>query len=693
MPSISPAPERASAASRELLSFLAGKDNPFDVFVAARKPDVTFPRYHVATIYREIFGPLSAVLDRYRVAGLERESDLPRSGVVVVLGARGTGKTHMVHALQRTPLEDSLRLVVAPSIYEPHRPFIEYLLHQLVRHFQNEGDGAGPGTLDLLADALARQVLVQAFYGMTDVEWLARNVAGRRTFWQLLLGWGTRPLADRKRLLITDLQQPENRTVLEVCERYEQDPLALRAIALQHIDDTESGHTPGGQIRRGLYTRLVRLAFGEPREEVYDFLLDGYTQVEAKSQPSRQTLVDELFQSILELCLLARMPVVFAFDALESLLGDPPDAKLCHPFFKGLADVLDSHRGIPFLLFAERGHWQQMRQFRSDYVTQRLQQGVIRVPHYGSVSELTFPPVSAERLAELAASRLRSVSEEFHGVEEFDAHSIAPFSQEDLKRIARGDGQEPPLRQALQQLRDRYDELVNGNSGTAAQSTITNLSAPPDGPSVEELEGCWQTELRSAGRRLEGNTLASLADELHAGIALWMKCLIADGTAAESGRPTSVVNEVFGGHPTYGQLTKYEWESGSARQNVGLGLLVGTGPGMPRDLDAKLKMIAAPSRPVDVLVLLWPKGADPALPPQDHFPPGTRGVWDQYERSGITSRLRLRMLAPEELAPWLALPRWLSAVRAEADGDRADLVNHFVAERLAALLNLVNPRS
>jgi hypothetical protein len=693
MPSISPAPERASAAFRELLSFLAGKDNPFDVFVAARKPDATFPRYHVATIYREIFGPLSAVLDRYRVAGLERESDLPRSGVVVVLGARGTGKTHMVHALQRTPLEDSLRLVVAPSIYEPHRPFIEYLLHQLVRHFQNEGDGAGPGTLDLLADALARQVLVQAFYGMTDVEWLARNVAGGRTFWQLLLGWGTRPLADRKRLLITDLQQPENRTVLEVCERYEQDPTALRAIALQHIDDTESGHTPGGQIRRGLYTRLVRLAFGQPREEVYDFLLDGYTLVEAKSQPSRQTLVDELFQSLLELCLLARMPVVFAFDALESLLGDPPDAKLCHPFFKGLADVLDSHRGIPFLLLAEGSHWEQTGRFRSEYVTQRFQQGVIRVPHYGSISKLEFPQVSAERLAEIAAARLRSVSEEFHGVEEFDAHSIAPFSQEDLKRIARGGGQEPPLRQALQQLRDRYDELVNGNSGKAAQSTIAILSPPPDGLSVEELEGCWQTELRSAGRRLEGNTLASLADELHAGIALWMKCLIADGTPAESGRPTSVINEVFGSHPTYGQLTKYEWDSDGGRQNVGLGLLVGTGPGMPRDLETKLKMIAAPSRPVDVLVLLWPKGADLALPPQDHFPPGTRGVWDQYERSGVTRRLRLRMLAPEELAPWLALPRWLSTVRSEADGDRADVVNHFVAERLAALLNLVNPRS
>ena len=204
--------------------------------MAARKPDATFPRYHVGTIYREVFKPLNAVLERYRAARIDRESDLPRSGVVVVLGARGTGKTHMVHALQRMPLEASLRLVVAPSIYEPHRPFIEYLLHQLVRHFQNEADLTGPSTLDVLADAFTRQVLVQAFYGMSDVEWLARNVDGRRSFWQFLFGWGARPLSDRKRLLIADLQQPESRTVLEVCQRHEQDPEALRTIALQHVE-------------------------------------------------------------------------------------------------------------------------------------------------------------------------------------------------------------------------------------------------------------------------------------------------------------------------------------------------------------------------------------------------------------------------------------------------------------------------
>lgn len=392
MPNALQTPDQTtSVAPAELLSYLRGKDNPFDLFVAARKPDARFPHYHVGTVHRDVLKPLNAIVERYRLSRLELESDLPRSGVVVALGARGMGKTHMVHALQYGFDSGAARVVVAPTIYEPHRPFIEYLLHQLVRHFQSEGDAQETGTVDLLADAMARQILVQAFHGMTEVEWLGRNVMGRRGFWQFLLGYRTRDVADRKRLFINDLGDKDNRTVLEACARHEQEPLALRELALQQVEQAEAGHTLPGQIRRGLYTRLVRLAFGEPRDELYDFLLDGYTQVEVKTQPSRETLVDELFQALLELCLLARMPVLFAFDALESLLGDPPDTKLCHAFFKGFADVLDSHRGIPFVLFAEGGHWEQVRKSMSNYATQRFEQGVIRVPGYGSISTLKFP--------------------------------------------------------------------------------------------------------------------------------------------------------------------------------------------------------------------------------------------------------------------------------------------------------------
>jgi hypothetical protein len=601
----------------------------------------------------------------------------------------------MVHTLQRTAFEDAPRVVVTPSIYEPHRPFIEYLLHQLVRHFQNEADGREPGTLDLLADALARQVLAQAFHGMTEVDWLARNVTGRWSFWRLFFGFGTGELSRRKRHLIQDLGRREARTVLEVCQQHEQDPKALRTIALEQIEKVEPVHTIAGQIRRRLYTRLVELAFGEPRESIYEFLLDGYTQVESRTLPSRDTLVDELFQALLELCLLAEVPVVFAFDALESLLGDPPEEKLCHPFFKGLADVLDSHRGIPFLLFAELGHWQQAQRFMSSYAEQRFLQGVIRVPQFGSVSTVTFPEVSAKQLADIVAARMKPLLVEFHESDLLDAPAIFPFQEDDLNRIARTEkGQTPPLRQALQRLRDRYDELVNGALKRPEDRAKRKPTDAANGKNfIEPLESCWQREQRAAKRKVEAGGLGVQADELHAGILKWFESLIAEGTATASGKPVTASNQVVGNHPSYGQLTRYQWSNGKDRQEMGLGLLLGTGTGMRPDLETKLKMVAAQPEPVDTLIILWPKGADLQPPIHENFPQATRAVWDKYEKMGATRRVQLRSIALEDVVPWLALPRWLNAIRTEVEGVSADVVHHFVSERTAALLSLVIPRS
>jgi hypothetical protein len=687
-------PDVAAPRYPELLSFLKGKDNPFDLFVAARKPDANFSRYHVSSVHREVFEPLNAVLDRYRLGKLERESDLPRSGVLVIQGIRGTGKTHMVHALQKGVGHASPHIVVAPTIYEPHRPFIEYLLHQLVRHFQNETDGQTAGTLELLADALTRQVLVQAFHGMTEIDWLGLHVNSRPAFWRLLWGFGAKHLADRKRLLIGDLEQWENRTIEEVCGRHEQDPAALRDIALRHIERAEAAHSISGQIRRGLYTRLVQLAFGGPRENIYEFLLDGYTEVEAKTQPSRETLVDELFQALVELCLLAGMPVVFAFDALETLLGDPPDAKLCHPFFKGLADVLDSHRGIPFLLLAELGHWQAATRFLSTYAEQRFQQGVMRVPGLGSLSRLEFPQVSARQLQEIVTARMRPLLTEFYESDKLDAPATFPFSEEDLRHIARADEHIPPLRQALQALRDRYEQLVNGMPDSA-EPPVDNesLTVAQNGTLIDLLEACWQREHRAAQRRIEGGGLGALADELHAGISRWLECLIAECAATPYGRPTAVSNTTLGAHPTFGQVTKVQWTCENDSQDIGLGLLLGERKGMPRDLETKLKMIASLPRPFETLVLLWPRGTELIPPVHEQLPTATRAIWDQYEESGATGRIRLRSITLEKIVPWLALPRWLNAIRTEVPRTPGDLLYHFVTDRTSALLPLISPRS
>jgi hypothetical protein len=472
----------------------------------------------------------------------------------------------------------------------------------------------------------------------------------------------------------------------------------LLTIALEHIEQSEAAHNTAGQIRRGLYVNLVRLAFDDqPRERLYEFLLDGFTQIDAATQPSRETLVDELFRALMELCLLARMPVVYAFDALESLLADPPDAQRCHAFFKGLGDVLDSHRGIPFFLFAEQGHWQLAQRYMTEYVKQRFAQGVIRVPRFGSVSTVLLARLSSEELTDIAAARMKPLLTDFYDGPVPDGAGTYPFQSEDLAKIARAGSEAPPLRQTLQALRDRYDEIVNGKIATI---NGTPGPAPPPTPpplrpdtTVERLEALWQRELRAARRKLEQGSLAGLADELHAGVLKWFECVIAEGTATPSGRPTAAANAALGGHPTYGQITTYEWMTGQQPRKLGLGLLLGTGAGMPRDLETKLKILAVSPCPVEMLVILWPRGDQVTSPVHEQFPPGTRAVWDQFQKKGVTQHVHLQAVSREEIAPWLALLQWYKAVQTEMDGVSIDAVRHFVAEGAIALLKVIEPRS
>jgi hypothetical protein len=104
-------------------------------------------------------------------------------------------------------------------------------------------------------------------------------------------------------------------------------------------------------------------------------------------------------------------------------------------------------------------------------------------------------------------------------------------------------------------------------------------------------------------------------------------------------------------------------------------------------------MVAAEPAPVEELVLLWPRGSGLLPPVQDHFPPGTKAVWEDYDRRGTTRRVRLRAISAEDLSTWLALPRWLNAVQTELEGVSDQLIHHFVAEHTVALLHLVDPGS
>ena len=132
---------------------------------------------------------------------------------------------------------------------------------------------------------------------------------------------------------------------IELTERPERALRRLRGKSLamvfqESMTSLNPAFTIGDQIRRRLYLDLVELAFDPRREEISEFMLDGFTEVKSRVPPSRDTLVGELLHAVLDLQLLCGRPVVFVFDALETLLHDPPELERSSAFTRGLADVI-----------------------------------------------------------------------------------------------------------------------------------------------------------------------------------------------------------------------------------------------------------------------------------------------------------------------------------------------------------------
>lgn len=678
-----------------LIAHLREYDNPFDDYVQPRQVTSASRRSHVEEVNQEVIEKLEAVAARYRAVALDRRpgaasEDVPRSGVLVVYGKRGAGKTHLLlHVLQSPQMP---ALAVAPAHYEPHRPFREYLLHQLVRRLQNESD-EGAGTFHDLANWFARRVVAQALSAMSETEWLRYNAPPDRSdFLAALLGWGTQPLVDEKRTFIEKLTSESGLSVAEICEDRSQDPQVVERLALQYVDDTEPRRTIADQIRRRLYLELVRLAFDPEHEGIFDYLLDGYTHVEARNAPSRETLVEELLRALIELFLLSGNPVLFAFDALETLFHDPPDEKRCHPFFHGLADVIDAHRGIPFVIFAESSHWEQVQRFLSWYAENRLKQGVL-TRGFGSLSEMRMPEITEGILRQIVSRRMEPLlaGASFDG----DAvpPAIFPFNDEQLSEIAREPENAPPLRQALQQLRDLYEHSVFGRPGGMHPLPGSNGQDGHSGPLVSEtLAMIWHRALRTWRRRLESQQPLSYADSLHRGVSRWLECLRDEGTSVSGWNVAEVENDIVGHHPTYGQCVRCTWANGAHRREVGVAFLLGQGTGMPNDLRAKLTMMAAGDMPVDELVILWPRDNVLPGPGHEHLPAGTRGVWDELANGTTAMRVKLQVVAfHEQLAPWLVLSDWETLLEDHDEDVPADPANHFVIEQTGSLCSLIAP--
>ncbi|HVW00643.1 MAG TPA: hypothetical protein VHB77_09890, partial [Planctomycetaceae bacterium] len=672
-----------------LLEWLRGQDNPFDVYVQARRADGAFRRGHIPEINKSIADRLRGAIERYRLNGAAADQEPPRSGVAVILGKRGAGKTHLVHALQLPGVE---AVVVAPSYFEPQRPFTEYLLQQLVRQLQDEADGDRRGTLALLADWFARRVAVQALYGLTDTEWLSLQLPRGSKFWFSLHGWGVRSQVQDRELLIQSLEQPQLPTLIEACRHREQDPALVRQISLRHIAGTEGGSSIRSQIRRGLYCALIATAFEGTCDGLFEFLLDGYTQVEAQTAPFRETLVEELFRALVELFLLWGHPVLYAFDALETLFGNPPEERRCVAFFQGLADLLDAQRGVPFVLLAESGHWEQTHRYLSSYAAQRLQQGVPS-RGYGSVTQIVLPPISLSELDRLVAARMRPVLQGFYPESIPEHGRLGPIRPEDLA-FALHDPQDPrPLRQILQVLRDRYEQLVYGRDGQPAAAIVPAVPQPArQTVPTELLLEHWRREQRAAERKIEDTGISGCSDLIRVGAEQWLQALVREGASIDGWRIREAGGDAFGNNPAYGHLIRMVWEKDGDKRKLGLAFFVSKGAAMPRDLETKLQM-AGDRRLVDRLLILWPRSPATSAPAFEQLPGATRAIWDQNVTGELAARVKLNLMQPDDAAQWLALEAWWRAIRELMPDISDEIASHFVADQMQDLVRLIDPRS
>lgn len=712
----------------EALSFLRGEENPFDVFVAGQNSGDDSLRYHVPEIQGAARRQLRLAIEKYRQASYRQRPELHPTRVLVVRGPRGAGKTHLLHTLLEEatfgetafesgnagllpPAGRTSELVVRPRYFEKQYPFAEYLLKELVQSLLFDAEGnflsgaaaeSSAGYLAPVAREVTRRMLLEAVRRLSPPEWL--HWTGRAHALGVLAGWSWATARLQQQRLCERLENlPSRETLAAACRGCRLEPATAVALLSAYIARNDSGASPLAQMRRRLLSGLVAFSLGETAEPLVRFLEDGFAESAAGMPPTRAALVDDLLRTLVEVLAAVQVPVVFAFDNLERLLAPLGrlDEQAAQAFFAGLAHLVDSVPGILAVLFAEGGLWSQCAtQAIDSFASDRLLQGV-RLRQYGNVSLIDLPSPDAEQLEALVARRMAPLLARTPAGDKLPP--TFPFQNDDLRRIA---DPNDVLRRMLQRLRDRFDELVLGRPAGHVNGFTGSLASEPRTARSriqverEVLIPRWDQAVQLAGRRLASSPRASLAGELHTGLGKWLAMFAHPDFHLAGWNLLHVETGVtFGNQPNYGVLTVPYWvpaggsqlpaggSRGSHPRRVGVGIVLGQGPGVAKDLEVKLSLFSRQPTPADELVVLWPGGGPDFS--ADSLPAKTRQVWD--ERRGCHP-VGLRGLAVEDLAWLLGFGEWLNAVQEEQGPDwPPDAVAQFVQDRTAGVLQLVLP--
>jgi hypothetical protein len=683
-------PERALAALRR-------QGNPFRQQFARNPDDPVCSLYHVDALFADVRLILCSLIESYRGAPQRPTCVLP------VLGARGAGKTHLLHWLKHGPAEQP-HLFVTPGTFRIDAPnhdatFLEYVLYQLINVLLSAEQQRGVRPLEFVGAQLTRQVLLETLDSIGDRQ--GRDLTKTQSGWVARLGaWlGGRSSRRRSANALIDALRVSGEPSRQLVERAGWDCERLRAEVVGLLEQRETRDLTS-TYRKRILAGLLRAALVDDETELADFLTDGFADPPGHVRPTRGQLTLAMLRALAAVLVGAGITVTIAFDQLEELLYGQTDDEIrrsCDAFFGGIVHLMSQVPGLCVLLFVEEGLWNRIVPPLPSHILDRIHEP-IHVPGSGTVRHVRLHTPTVEELTAVVRRRVHQTLADFPRVEELPASF--PFGIEFLRRLV---NRETVLRLMLQGCCNRLDEIfmtpdAPGLSDSTAPVESDDQPAPPAqndssdsqlpapiadadaGRTWSDMVDRWFHEVRTAERKLRPvGSLAAATGELHGGLARWLKLCARLGVEQDHWRMAAVQETVHvGDHPSYGTLAVIQWcHRDGSEKRAAVGLWLGRGVGKPRDLETKLVILNAPHH-VDSLILLRPDD-DTRLSGKSLV------AWKQATTE--PGKVRVEPISLDELSRLYAFPRWMQQAHdSYADSAVPDSVYRFLAEQTESIM-------
>lgn len=646
------------------------------------------------SIYSAELAKLFAVCDKFR------QTNAPKSGIIVIRGDRGSGKTTLLHRLRQERPDD---LILRPTHFRSDRPFPQFLLQEIVSELDRRAQKHEDSPIDLIANRLAAEVVYQKLASLTEPEWLreyfqwergqdwiSRQLCDWRMHWGI---WTGQDVVAREKLLHHLRPGDGAWDLAAVAKSHESVLASIQTVAENHVRDSESSVDLQGVIRAGLFKRLIRLAFArfadrrkDAKQKLFDYLFDGYLK-EYRGISAPDIAIETVLRSLLALLMGENMATIVAFDAIETMrmLGDPPDEQRSRSFYGGIADFRDNFSGVAFFLFTETGYWNATSSLRLGYAEHRINEGVTDVPGHGTINTIHLQGTTLDSVREVVKTRLIPL----HRMLKADGGNLDDtidtfFPLTDEMVVQQFPSRMASLRQGLLGLRADYlacIQPVPDSAGPAVPPPNPDPSPPPSAVFEEK----WAAMFKTVSETTETN-MSGLADSLLSILNDWLRQAkpsvgewTLQGVEMKSFGPT-----------TYEQFVLCQWTNGHTQRVTAVGLLLGYRTGLSNDVRKKLSNVAQHKKEIHSAILLYPTQnyADFSPPYHEHLPTGTRKAWEQTAPKKIANLQPIPITAILEL---LTVGSFFEQLCNSTTGASSEAARAFALQKTQHLSKFLEP--